>query len=165
MSRKRCVRRVWEKLNPIEHAIARAAKLSPAEIKVQEDALRPALNNMTRGQWTGSDINKVCDAANRVEILMQHQRVNDPHFLLEVGLVLSAIQQRQQELGTLALRANEIEVIRWVVESYLSILTEITSGRFADACREVDTKVAKIQAERRNRGKTINETQAATARP
>lgn len=137
--------------NPLEVVKLRNAHLPQAELDEQRDLLMPAIERLCTGNWVHRDWGAVRDAANRTEILMRYYRVADPTMLLEVGAVISAALERHRTRGTKALYPREVEVLRWVAEGYLQVLTETTRGRFSDACVEVDREVAKILAARRNR--------------
>lgn len=138
------------KRNPIEVLALRNPKLSPAKIAEQHDLLMPSVERLCAGNWVELDWGAVRDAANRTEILMRHARVEDPTLLLEVGRVIQAANERHRTRGTKALYPREAEVLRWIADGYMQVLTEITKGQFDDACAEVDREVNKIVAARRN---------------
>jgi hypothetical protein len=135
--RKRTVRRQWELVNPVEHAIGRAARMPQHEIDEQTIPLSAACTRMAQGTWDANDWLNVREAANRVHVLMSIHSIPPGTFLTEVGLVLSAIGDRLGDKGTKALRAEEIKVIRWVEESYAEVLATTTRGNFATACHKV----------------------------
>lgn len=137
--------------NPLEVVALRNPKLSPEKIAEQRDLLMPAIDRLCTGTWVERDWAAVRDAANTTEILMRHARVDDPTLLLEVGAVIQAAKERHRTRGTKALYPREAEVLRWIAEGYMQVLTEITRGQFDDACAEVDREVTKIVATRRNR--------------
>lgn len=137
--------------NPLEVVKLRNARLTQAELDEQRLTLQPAVDRLCAGNWSHADWGAIRDAANRTEILMRYYRVADPTMLLEVGAVISAAIERHRTRGTKALYPREVEVLRWVAEGYLQVLTETTRGQFADACVEVDREVTKILAARRNR--------------
>lgn len=137
--------------NPLEIVKSRIAKMSPDELAEQHDLLMPAVDRLCTGTWVEQDWGAVRDAANRTEILMRYHRVADNTMLLEVGGVIQAGMERFRTKGTKALYPREAEVLRWVAEGYLQVLTETTRGEFTDACQEVDREVNKILATRRNR--------------
>lgn len=145
--------------NPLEVVALRNPKLSPEKIAEQRDLLMPAIERLCTGQWVERDWAAVRDAANTTEILMRHARVDDPTLLLEVGAVIQAAKERHRTRGTKALYPREAEVLRWIAEGYLQVLTEITRGQFDDACAEVDREVNKIVATRRNREQAAQNTQ------
>lgn len=149
--RKRTVRRRWALVNPIQAAIGRAARLPRAELEAQSIPLKSAIDRLVTGRWEPFDWQAIRDAANRVEILLRLNRIDEPAFLLEVGLVVDAAIERLQVNGTKALRPAETEVLWWLYESYVNVLGETTRGQFADACAIVDREVEKILATRRNR--------------
>lgn len=145
--------------NPLEVVALRNPKLSPEKIAEQRDLLMPAIERLCTGNWVERDWAAVRDAANTTEILMRHARVDDPTLLLEVGAVIQAAKERHRTKGTKALYPREAEVLRWIAEGYMQVLTEITRGQFDDACAEVDREVTKIVATRRNRERTQIPTQ------
>lgn len=137
--------------NPLEIVKSRIAKLPQAELDEQRHTLMPAIERLCGGNWEHRDWGAVRDAANRTEILMRYYRVADHRLLTEVGVVIKDAMDRHQTRGTKALYPAEAEVLRWVAEGYLQVLTETTRGHFADACAEVDREVNKILATRRNK--------------
>lgn len=137
--------------NPLEIVQKRNGPLSAAELALQAATLWPAIERLCSGNWEHDDWGAVRDAANRTEILMRYYRVADPKMLIEVGIVIKDAIDRFRAKGTKALYPNEREVLHWVAEGYLQVLTETTRGHFADACAEVDREVNKILATRRNR--------------
>lgn len=139
------------KRNPLEILALRNPKLSKVKLAEQRDLLIPAVERLCSGNWADIDWGAVRDAANRTEVLMRHARVEDPTLLLEVGAVIQAANERHRTRGTKALYPREAEVLHWIAEGYMQVLTEITCGQFTDACNEVDREVNKIVAERRNR--------------
>lgn len=145
--------------NPLEVVALRNPKLSPEKIAEQRGLLMPAIERLCTGQWVERDWSAVRDAANTTEILMRHARVEDPTLLLEVGAVIQAAKERQRSKGTKALYPREAEVLRWIADGYMQVLTEITRGQFDDACAEVDREVNKIVATRRNREQAAQNTQ------
>ena len=137
--------------NPLDIVKSRIAKMPPDELAEQHDLLMPAVHRLCTGTWVDRDWGAVRDAANRTEILMRYHRVADNTMLLEVGAVIQAAMERYRTKGTKAPYPREAEVLRWIAEGYLQVLTETTRGEYADACKEVDREVAKIVATRRNR--------------
>lgn len=137
--------------NPLEVVKLRNARMTPAELAEQRDMLMPAIERLCTGTWNQADWGAVRDACNRTEILMRYHRVADNTMLLEVGAVIQAAKERHRSKGTKALYPREAEVLRWIAEGYMQVLTEITRGQFDDACAEVDREVNKILATRRNR--------------
>lgn len=151
--RKRTVRRQWALRNPLEIAIGRAARLPQHEVDIQCVPLKEAIDRLVTGRWERADWGAVRDAANRIEILMRMNKVDDPTFLLEVGTVINCAMQRFDAGGTKALRAGEAETLRWLHDSYMNVLGETTRGQFMDACTTAEREVARILAERRNKAK------------
>jgi hypothetical protein len=136
--------------NPVEVLALRNPRMTEAQIAEQRDLLMPAIHRLCTGNWLELDWGAVRDAANRTEVLMRHARVEDPTLLLDVSAVIQAAKERHRTRGTKALYPREAEVLRWIAEGYMQVLTEITKGQFDDACAEVDREVNKIVAMRRN---------------
>lgn len=147
--KKRTVRRQWALVNPIAHAMGRAARLPQTEIDAQVVPMKEAIDRLVMGRWENTDWGAVRDSANRVEILMRMAKVDNPEFLQEIGIVVQAANARFRANGTKALYAGEIESLRWLERSYAGVLAEVTRGQFMDACTIVEREVKQVIAIKR----------------
>lgn len=135
MSRKRTVRRVWVKLDPIAHAIYQASLLTNSEWDAQILPVRVAMEQLSQGNWnTRENWSPMFQALNRIEAMLVLKHMPDHGFIEQSQAVFTAALGRMEATGATAFKADELAAMRYIVVVYGDLLTEVTHREFQDAC-------------------------------
>lgn len=136
MSRKRCIRKVWAKVNPIEHAINGAA-VTPR--KVLDSLLArelASLDAFTRGKASMREWSDMVNVNNLTMTLASmdvgREALPDAHKA-EAGLIEAA--RRFQETGRMGLTGPAIQALRDVIEWHDLQRSSIPRSRYEEAIR------------------------------
>jgi hypothetical protein len=147
--KKQCKRKHWARLNPIEHAMFQASKLTTAEWNEQMAPVITATEQLAQGNWDPlEDWNPLFFALNRIESMLHIKRVDDQGFIAEAQAAFVSALDRQQKTGVRAFKAEELATIREVASVYGDLLSEITHKDFKAACAHTDANVKRILRQR-----------------
>lgn len=143
--KKQCKRKVWARLNPIEHAMFQASKLTTAEWNEQMAPVITATEQLAQGNWDPlEDWNPMFFALNRIESILHIKRADDYGFITEAQAAFVSALDRQQATGAKAFKAQ----IREVAKVYGDLLGEISHRDFKAACAHTDANVQRILRQR-----------------
>ena len=136
MSRKRCIRKVWQKVNPVEYAI-QGASITPRsaldQLLITELA---SLDAFTHGTATIADwqalvsMNNVCQCLASLNV--GREAMPDCHKA-EEGLIDAA--RRFQETGRMGLTGPAIQALRDVIEWHDLQRSSIPRKQYEEAIR------------------------------
>ena len=111
MSRKRTVRRVWVKLDPITHAIYQASLLTVAEWNDQITPARVAVDQLAQGNWdTVDNWRPMFQALNRIEAMLKLKNMPDHGFIEVSQEVFTTALGRMEATGATAFKAEELAI-------------------------------------------------------
>lgn len=147
--KKQCKRKVWARLNPIEHAMFQASKLTTAEWNEQMAPVITATEQLAQGNWDPlEDWNPMFFALNRIESMLHIKRADDHGFIAEAQAAFVSALDRQQATGVKAFKAHELAMIREVANVYGDLLGEISHRDFKAAYAHTDANVQRILRQR-----------------
>ena len=142
MTRKRTVRRVWQTVNPIAHAIAVASVTPPAELDKLLMRELSALDDMTKGK---ASLQQWYDLANVVNLCetLAHEKVG-AEALESCGSAQDALieaAKRFQTTGRMGLSGVGIQAVRDVIEFHLLQRSSIPRSQYEKAIRLTAARV------------------------
>lgn len=144
MTRKRTVRRVYDLINPITHALHQASKLTKAEWVVQIAPVQASVDQLSRGEWANDNWQPLFECLNRIESLLKLNRIKEDEWIDQAqGAMVEALDRRVLT-GATAFKAGELAMIREVVTVYGDLLKEATHAQFAAACRHTNANISRI---------------------
>ena len=147
--KKRCKRTHWAKVNPVEHAMYQASKLTTAEWNRQMTPVIVAMEQLTQGHWDPiQDWNPIFFALNRIESMLHIKHVKDHGFITHAQTAITSALDRQKQTGARAFKSDELATIREIVQTYGNLLQEITHRDFEAACAHTDANVTRILTQR-----------------
>lgn len=147
--RKRTKRKVWDLINPLPWATYQASKLTKAEWVHQMVPVQTALDQLLQGNWDRMDCwQPMFECINRIESLTKLNHVDASEFIDNVQKVYCTALDRQDKTGAKAFRADEIAVMRDVVQVYGDLLSECTHKQFKDACEHTNANTKRIVSQR-----------------
>ena len=117
MSRKRCVRRHWALVDPIQHAILGASIASESRLDKLRLKELSAIEAFAKGQAGPSDFRDICDLLN-VAQGMGEQGIG-PEVLPvcdEVECALLRVKTQYEQTNSMTLRAGELKGMRDLFE-------------------------------------------------
>lgn len=153
--RKRCVRKAWALVNPIEHAAYQASRLTVAEWNRQMAPVVTATEQLALGKWDPlRDWNPLFHALNRIESMLHIARMPDHGFIARAQDAFVSALDRQQRTGAKAFNADELSTIREVSQVYGDLLKEVTHRDFQAACAHTQANVDRI-TKQRGKGITV----------
>jgi hypothetical protein len=162
--RKRTVRRVYDLINPIPHAMYQASTLTQEEWNRQITPVQVAVDQLTRGEWNRDNWQPLIECLNRIESLLKLNNVDASEFIDEAQQAMVNALDRQQETGAKAFRATELATIREIVKVYGDLLKEASHAQFSRACQHTNANVTRIlsnKAKMHQTGTVIFERKAA----
>lgn len=142
--RKRTVRKVYDLINPITHAMYQASRLTTAEWNKQMVPVIAAVDLLTKGQWKPDNWQPLFECLNRIESLTKLNNVDASEFINDAQKAMVDALDRKQTIGATAFKASELEVVREVVNVYGDLLKEATHLQFSKACAHTNANVARI---------------------
>ena len=148
--RKRTVRRVWAKINPITHAMYQASKLSSADLDKQMTPVLLAIHHLSIGNWKPELYwQPIFEALNRIESMLKLARMPDHGLIARAQEVYVVCLQRYASTGVCAFRADELATVREVGDVYRDLLQEITHADFQAACAHTDANISRVIRDKR----------------
>jgi hypothetical protein len=152
--RKKCNRKVWLKVNPIEHAKYQASLLTHAEWNDQMTPVIAALDRLSRGDWDKVECwQPMFECLNRIESMIVLNRVDAMPFVKQAQSAMVHALDRQKRMGTQSFKAEELATLREVVGVYGDLLKEVTHAQFQRATAHTNANVTRIL---KNKGKMKN---------
>lgn len=152
--RKHTKRRVWAKINPIEHAKYQASLLTVAEWNEQMTPVITALDRLSRGDWDKSECwQPMFECLNRIESMITLNRVDAMPFIKQAQSAMVHALERQKQKGATSFKSEELATLREVVNVYGDLLKEVTHAQFQRATAHTTANVTRILA---NKGKMKN---------
>lgn len=152
--RKHTKRKVWLKVNPIEHAKYQASRLTVEEWNDQMTPVITALDRLSRGDWDKLECwQPMFECLNRIESMITLHRVDAIDFVKQAQSAMVEALNRQKHKGTQSFRAEELATLREVVSVYGDLLKEVTHAQFQRATAHTNANVTRIL---KNKGKMKN---------
>ena len=143
--RKSKPRKQWALVNPITHATFQASRLTVGEWNTQLTPVIAALEAIQRGEWAvRANWTPLFYCLNRIESILTLKKVDDQGLIDECQAVFVDALERKEETGATALKAKELETLRWMVTVYGDLLREISHGDFSRACNHTDANMQRI---------------------
>jgi hypothetical protein len=136
MSRKRCIRKVWARVNPVEYAMAGAAVTPREALDKLLTAELASLDAFTRGAATMRDwqdlasVNNLCQTLAGMDV--GREALPDCHKA-EAGLIEAA--RRFQETKRMGLSGPAIQALRDVIEWHDLQRASIPRRQYEEAIR------------------------------
>jgi hypothetical protein len=147
--KKRTKRTHWALVNPLEHAMFQASRLTVAEWNEQMAPVITATEQLAQGHWDPlEDWNPLFFALNRIESMLHIKRVDGKEFIDRAQQAFVTALDRQQKTGAKAFKADELATIREVSQVYGDLLREISHKDFKAACAHTDANVQRIIRQR-----------------
>lgn len=142
MTRKRTARRVWQKVNPIEHAIAGAFVTSRADLDKLLLREMLALNDMTRGRASLQQWHDLANVVNLCETLA-HEGVGAEALqsCADAQNALIDAARRFQSTQRMGLSGPGITAMRDVIEFHDLQHSSISRSRYEQAIRLTAARV------------------------
>lgn len=136
MSRKRCVRKVWALINPVEHAINGAGITSRADLDALLTREIGSLNAFTNGSATIRHWSDMANLNNLTQTLagmgVGREAMPDAHKA-EAGLIEAA--ERFHRTGKMGLGGPAIQALRDVIEWHDLQRSSIPRSQYEEAIR------------------------------
>lgn len=143
--RKKCNRRVWAKVNPIEHAQYQASLLTVPEWNEQMKPVLTAVDRLSRGDWDKHECwGPMFECLNRIESLDKLYRLDAMDFINEAQAAMVGALNRQRERGATAFNAAELATMRDVVKVYGDLLKEVTHAQLQRVTAHTTANVKRI---------------------
>jgi hypothetical protein len=134
--------------DPMRVATAGVALLSTADVANQGRIMRHALTQLMAGHEGAFHWACLADASNVAEQLAAIGIGRGPEgakAIRDAQRVLSAVYQRHDERGTWAMRADEIEALRLVIDLHQTQLSLCTHGEFERAFRATVERISQAK--------------------
>lgn len=154
--RKRTVRRVYDLINPITHAMYQASTLTTAEWNRQITPVQVAVDQLTKGEWTPDNWQPLFECLNRIESLTKLNHVDASDFIDDAQKAMVDALDRREAIGAAAFRSTELEIIREVVRVYGDLLKEASHAQFSRACEHTNANVTRILSNKAKMHQTSN---------
>jgi hypothetical protein len=141
--KKRCIRKHWKLVNPIEYAINGATAVSDSELNKIRILELTAIDAFTKGQATKEDWRQIADMVNISEA-MTEDGIGKDEVLPAVKAAQDALEQahrRFTEKGVLGLSGLEIQALRELYQWHDLQRTSINRSRYEKAIQRVCNKV------------------------
>jgi hypothetical protein len=136
MSRKRCKRKVWALLNPLEHAKAGACITSRTDLDTLLTREIGSLNAFTNGNATMRHWSDMVNVNNLTQTLagmgVGREAMPDAHKA-EAGLIEAA--ERFQRTGKMGLSGPAIQALRDIIEWHDLQRSSIPRSQYEEAIR------------------------------
>ena len=143
--KKRTIRKVWDYVNPLTHAMYQASKLTIKEWNAQIIPVQVAVDRLSTGDWNDYECwQPVFECLNRVESLVKLHKVDDVGFIVDAQTAIVHALERKEKTGVQAFKAQELSMLRELVATYGSLLKEVSHGQFAKACAHTNANVDRI---------------------
>lgn len=156
MSRKVTHRTHWAKINPIEHAMYQASKLSIEERNVQMVPVIAALGQLETGNWDPHEAwNPIFSCLNRIESISKLNHLDAQEFIDRAQAAFVTALDRHKKTGACAFKADELATIREIVDLYGQLLGEISRKAFAQACNHTSANVARLLSQKNGPAKRV----------
>lgn len=136
MSRKRCIRKVWAKVNPIEHAMQGAAITSRQDMDKLLLRETAALDAIVKGQGGLKEWHDLCAVNNLAQTLAQKgvgHEVLEPARKAETALIDAAT--RFQRTGRMGFTGEGIQAMREIIEWHDLQRASIPRSQYEEAIR------------------------------
>lgn len=134
-------------IDAVDYTIALACKLAPQQRAGLRNPLRQALNNLRTGRDTASAWCELADGMNVAEQLARRGIVRDRlQVFLQAQAALQAVHTRNQQRGSMTLRADEMAALRLGRFFHFVQLDYCTQGEVKAAIEAVRRKVQQALA-------------------
>jgi hypothetical protein len=134
-------------IDAVDYTIALACKLGPPQRASLRNPLRAALTNLRTGRDTASAWCELADGMNVAEQLAHRGIVSDRlQVFLQAQAALHAVNTRNQQRGTMTLRAEELAALRLGRFFHFVQLDYCTQGEMQAAIEAVKRKVQQALA-------------------
>jgi hypothetical protein len=141
--RKRCIRKHWNLINPIEYAIKGATMVSEDDLNKIRLLELTAIEAFAKGQATKEDWRQIADMVNISEA-MTEDGIGKDEVLPAIQSAQNALEQahrRFTEKGVLGLSGLEIQALRELYQWHDLQRTSINRSRYEKAIQRVCNKV------------------------
>ena len=142
MSRKRCIRKVWALVNPIEHAISGAAITPRKALDTLLSRELASLDAFARGRAGMPEWQDMANLNNVTQTLagmgVEHEAMPDCHKA-EAGLIDAA--RRFQETGRMGLTGPALQALREVIEWHDIQRASIARSQYEEAIRLTGARI------------------------
>jgi len=157
MSRKKCKRKVWAKVNPLELAQYQASLLTVPEWNEQMTPVITALDRLSRGDWDKHQCwQPMFECLNRIESLVTLYRIDALDFIHKGQAAMVAALNRQKAQGAQSFKAEELATLRDVVGVYGDLLKEVTHAQLQRVTAHTNANVKRILSNK-GRMKSVND--------
>lgn len=136
MSRKKCIRKVWAKVNPLKHAIEGAALIPRAELDALLMRELASLDALTTGKGSLKEWDDMVAMNNLTQTLVSMDIGPEASkSACNAELALIAAAERFQRTGKMGLDGPGIQAIRDVIEYHDLQRSSISRSRYEEAIR------------------------------
>jgi hypothetical protein len=143
--RKKCNRRVWAKVNPIEHAKYQASLLTAKEWDEQMKPVIVALDRLSRGDWDKHECwGPMFECLNRIESVVKLYRIDGMPFVTKAQAAMVGALKRWEQIGAQSFKAEELATLREVVSGYGDLLKEVTHAQLQRVTAHTTANVRRI---------------------
>jgi hypothetical protein len=155
--RKKCNRKVWAKVNPIELAQYQASRLTVPEWNEQMTPVIAAVDRLSRGDWDkGECWQPMFECLNRIESLVTLNRIDALGFVKQAQAAMVAALDRQKKQGAQSFKAEELATLRDVVSVYGDLLKEVTHAQLQRVTAHTNANVKRILSNK-SKMKSVND--------
>lgn len=142
MSRKRCVRKVWQLVDPIQHAISGASITAQSDLDKLRLLELSAIDAFTRGAATRDDWDAMVDMLNVAETMVSMGiGVEVLQACEAVQLALENALQRYMKSKRLGFSGPEIQSVRDLYEYHDLQRTAVDRSRYEKAIERTRNRI------------------------